>query len=615
MARKKSTRFREKKKPHHHYRGRKKAKNDHLNIRWWLNKKLLLSITAILLIVFLAFLPMLKNDFTNWDDIQYVTENDLIKSLSFDGVTEIFKSKVASNYHPITILSLAINYKISGLEPFSYFFTNLLLHLANTFLVFLFIYKLSGSKTSTAIIVSLLFGIHPMHVESVAWISERKDVLYTFFMLLGFIFYLGYIKRPDFKKYVLVFMMLLLSLLSKPAAVVFPVLLLLIDHYKERKFTTRTILEKAPFFAIALALGIATLQIQSVQAMETMYRFDVLERLLFSCYGFVMYISRMFFPWPLSTLHPFPEPGNLPLFYKITPVITLAMLGLAYYFRRYKTLVFGLLFLMVSIAPVMQFITIGNAVIAERYTYLAYIGPFFIIGNFYCYIQYQKIGFRGGKPILNAILAMITIAFIVLTFQRTKVWKNSETLWTDVIRHYPESHRAYMSRGMHYFTKNQDDLAIADFTKSLTYHPNYSPSLEYRGRIYDRLNQNELAYNDFNQLVHIEPQNDNAYLLRGRVLAKLNKVDEAFGDFNKTLELAPNNIYALNNRGTLFFNKKQDYSSALKDFNKAIDLDPRYKKAYLNRSRCYYMINNKIKALEDALKAQNLGEQVPNIPN
>jgi len=324
--------------------------------KWWKNKQLLLLAGLVSILTFIAFSPILNNVFTNWDDMVYVTQNTLIKNLSLDGIRAIFKTPVSSNYHPVTILSYALNYRISELNPFSYMLTNLLFHIFNTVLVFCFIYLLSGKRTMLALFVSLLFGIHPMHVESVAWVSERKDVLFVFFLLLGLINYLNYLKKPNLIKYLSLLFLFILSLLSKPAAVVFPVLLILVDYYLQRKTTVKkSFLEKLPFLVLALVLGIVTFRLQSAEAVS-LERFSFIHRILFGTYGFVMYIIKLFVPIKLSALHPFPENGQMNFFYYITPIIIFGILGISYRLRKNRVFIFGLGFYLISILLVLQFI-------------------------------------------------------------------------------------------------------------------------------------------------------------------------------------------------------------------------------------------------------------------
>ena len=201
-------------------------------------QKKIFLIAGILIITFLVYFPSLHNELLKtWDDQAYVTHNDLIKSLSFDNIKRIFREDrgLYANYHPLTTLSLAVNFQFSKLDSPGYHVTNLLFHLLNTLLVFIFIYKLCGRRLEIAAVVSLLFGLNPMHVESVSWISERKDVLYTFFFLLSVIAYQYYLKRNDFKFYFLSILLFLCSLLSKAMAASLPLVLLLIDYFLKRK--------------------------------------------------------------------------------------------------------------------------------------------------------------------------------------------------------------------------------------------------------------------------------------------------------------------------------------------------------------------------------------------
>ena len=218
-----------------------------------------LALIGILLITFIVYLPSLGNDFTNWDDDAYVTENPLVAR---PHVVDVLMTPLGGNYHPLTVLSLALNYRISGYQPASYHWLNLLLHLANTGLVFAFVWMLSRRRFWTATATSLFFGIHPMHVESVAWIAERKDVLYTLFYLLGLIAYLRYLERRRWAWFAVCLAAFVLSLASKPAAVVFPLTLLALDYFFRRTDRIRLVLEKLPFLALSIAVGWLTLKAQ-----------------------------------------------------------------------------------------------------------------------------------------------------------------------------------------------------------------------------------------------------------------------------------------------------------------------------------------------------------------
>ena len=570
-------------------------------------------ILALLVMVLtsIALAPLLKNGFTNWDDVIYVTKNPLLKNISWDGIQAIFSTPVSSNYHPITILSLAINYQMSGLNPFAYLLTNLLFHVCNTLLGFYFVYHLSGKQTIAALFVSLLFGVHPMHVESVAWISERKDVLYVFFLLLGFIGYLNYLKHPTVVKYVGIFCLFVLALLSKPAAVVFPVMLLLIDYYRDNQTAVkRLIVEKIPFFIASLVVGVATFKIQSVDAVS-MERFSFVKRILFGLYGFVVYILKLFVPVGLSALHPFPENESLNIAFYLAPVAILAILSLIYYGRKNRALVFGFGFYTVSVFLVLQFISVGNAIIAERYTYLAYIGLLFALGTYYDNVVSGNRYFPGGKNSLHVLFTGVVLLFMAQTYQRTKIWNNSENLWTDVLQQYPNSYRAYMCRGSYYVENGKYDLALADLNRSLEINPTYQNSLELRGVTHNYLKQYALALVDLEKCKEIDPKNADLCVHISISMDALDRPTEALSYLNQAIDIDPNNTKALSNRGALYFNKLKDYQRALGDFNRAIEVDANFGMAYFNRANCYLVLGDKVKAKENANKALQLGVKVP----
>ena len=219
----------------------------------------------------IAFCPSLINGWTNWDDEVYVLNNENIREFSWSQIKYWFTEYHHGNYHPLTMISYMVEYSIAELDPIIYHLTNYLLHLLNTGLVFFFIFKLIARK-DVALITAILFGVHPMHVESVAWISERKDLLYTAFYLGSILVYLSYKQSPDWKKYNIILLLFLGSLLSKSAAVVLPVVLLLIDYFQERKLTKRLLLEKIPLFVLSIVFGI--LAIKSQNATEAIASFD-----------------------------------------------------------------------------------------------------------------------------------------------------------------------------------------------------------------------------------------------------------------------------------------------------------------------------------------------------
>ena len=336
-----------------------------------------------LLITCVVMLPTLNNGWVNWDDPGYILGNPLVHSLTPGAVADMFTTlQVQGAYHPLTLLSWAWDYSFSGSQPQIYHLTNLFFHLANVALVFFMIYLLCG-RFEVAGFTALLFGIHPMHLEAVAWISSRKDLLYAFFFLLGLVTYLKYLNHETHRRlfYGLCFLSFLFSLLAKGVAVTFPFVLFTIDFLIKRREWSKQLLEKVPFIALSLIFAIvAVLAQQAGQAMEKFHAINYSQSVFVGFYGIILYSIKALVPFQLSAFHPYSAfPGEtLPWYFygAILPVLLLLYLCVRFGKQR-PMVVFGIAFFLITIAPVLQFLPIGEAIIAERFTYLAYIGLFF----------------------------------------------------------------------------------------------------------------------------------------------------------------------------------------------------------------------------------------------
>lgn len=585
------------------------------------DKNNLLWLSGILLLTFFTFYPSLKNGFTNWDDNVYIAENPLITSLSGDNVKKILETDnpVALNYHPITILSFAIDHQLSGYNPKTYHTTNLLFHLLNTALVFWFIFLLSGRKLVVATIVALFFGIHPMHVESVAWISERKDVLYTFFFMASLICYYKYIHANNKNKYLLYFftiVLFLLSVLSKAMAVVFPLVLVLTDYYEGRKLNKYSVFEKLPFFILSLFFGVLAYQIQSkgaaIAALET---FTWLQRFEFASYGMLNYIFKLFIPLNLSCFYPYPDSQqSLPIMYFISPFIVLALFAFVLWNVWKKkssvTFVFGLLFFCITIVLVLQLITVGKVIMADRYSYLAYVGLLFPIAMGYEWLQEQKNqNIILLKKIAKISLIIYAVVFIFLSFQRTKVWKNSDTLWSDALDKYPNS-EAYHSRASYLVNKsaidkgqknvaeNEYDRALSDFSKAIQLKTLDASIYTGRANIYSLKGQFDSALTDYSKAIQLNPSDAQTYLNRAGAYILMKQFDKAIIDYTKALTLNPNLIEARKNRSYVY-GQIGNYERSVIDLNEIIRQYPANADYYFYRSFAYYKMNKYILALED----------------
>lgn len=333
--------------------------------------KIVILISLILIITFVAFLPSLKNGFVNWDDEIYVINNTAIKSLSVGNINKILTSFFVGNYQPLAILSYLLEYQFVKLNLFGYHLTNLILHLFNCLLVFWLIAMLSG-RVSIALITSILFGVHPLLVESVAWISERKDVLYAVFFLGATICYLKYLREKQKLKYYLFSIFLFaLSLLSKSMAITLPLVLLLIDYLLHRRHDKYMFIDKAPFFLLSLIFGIIAIYSQN-SSEPSMQRglYYLLTKFIILSYCIIFYLNKIFMPIRLSCLYPYYGLENilLPLFYPTMFIILLVAVIISCKYT--KKFIFGSAFFLIIILPVLQFMPLGETIVADRYKYI-----------------------------------------------------------------------------------------------------------------------------------------------------------------------------------------------------------------------------------------------------
>ncbi len=581
----------------------------------------LLLCLGIACLTFIVFSPSLKCDFAGqWDDKEYVTENSMVINNHIP-VKEIFHTPVSLNYHPLTMLTLAYNYQSAKLNPYVYHLWNVWLHVLNTILVFVFIFLLTKRNLLMAFIISLFFGIHPMHVESVTWISERKDVLYVFFFLAGLISYLKYLEQKKLMWYVITLALFVLSCLSKAMAVVFPIILMLIDYLISTSETQipvwkrKSNLNKIPFFIVSLGFGMAAYKIQqSGMIMQAMTLFSTFDRIKFASYGAIMYIVKMIIPFHLSAFYAYPiyNTHQLPAIIYLSPFILLTIIVLIYFFlKKEKAIIFGSLFYFVSVALVLQFISVGNVIMADRYSYLSYIGLLFICAHI-INLSFQKNSkLFSLKYVFIGIIIIGTIVFSFQTYSQTKVWNNPETLWTNAINLYPDNcYTGYINRGIVYEKRGQNDLALSDFSKSLEINSGNATAYLDRGAIYSNIGKDSLALQDFNTSIKIDPAKAEVYYNRGRILAKFGKDSVAIQDYNKAIELNPNYSLAYMNRGIVYFNRQQN-DLALTNYNKAIETNPELDIPYYNRGIMMFNRQQYNLALANFSKAIALNATVP----
>lgn len=537
------------------------------------DRRICLAITIVVSLIVMA--PNVFNDWVNWDDQAFVLDNPSVRELSFDLVKEVFTSfDQNGGYTPLVLLSWSLDYSLAENDSSIFHATNVLIHLINVGLVFWLIWLVS-SKLEVAVLTAVLFGIHPTQVEPVAWITSRKDLLYVFFYLGGLISYLKYLKKDqkELRFVLLCFFFFVGSLFSKGMAVSFPLLLMVIDLLKDRLFQMKSVLEKLPFLAMSVVFGVMSVAGQKqVGAVDDIQNISFFKTFFVACYGLTVYVFKALIPIHLSAYHPYPfSPSEeMPWFIYAAVVSALLFVAVALVAIKKKPFVaFGLLFFLGGIAMVLQLFPVGVAIIAERFTYLANIGLFFVIALVGIHAL-ERLNLQRNH--LYRIAAIYLGLLGLVTMNRIGVWKNSETLWTDVIRKYPSDFLAYNNRAGHYASIGENDLAIQDFSVALEFHPKAVQVFKDRGFLYLRAGNFAEALFDFNQVVSLTPADADAYTNRGLALLNLKSYDDAIADFDMSIELDNENPLAFFNRG-LTYGFMGNHVRAIADLEECLLID------------------------------------------
>ncbi len=550
-----------------------------------------LTAIALAIISYVAFLPSLKNEFTNWDDPVYVYENPIVMN-EHTQWSKIFSEPVSLNYHPITMLTLAWNYqsaekKDGKISPYIFHEWNLLIHTFSVILMFIFIVRFSRSYIA-GVLCAAVFGWHPMHVESITWISERKDVLYVLFFLVGLIMYLRYSRTSKWHWLLFCFLFFTLSVLSKAVAVVFPIVLLLIDFYQTRKITVRQILEKIPFLIFSLYFGWKAYSIQATGAIAKPEAISFTQQLLFGSYGALMYVFKFFFPFKLSAFYPYPNltnGGNIPLEYfgglLIWPI---TLLALYYGYKKNINLFFGVMFYFITIALVLQFISVGSAIMADRYSYLPYMGLAFPIGMALDHFFKKK---WATRMIFSFVVVAWSGFLAVSTYARTQVWHDNISLWSDVINKYPTVEVAYKNRGNYYGKElGKIDESYKDYMMLKKMNSKDSKVYSNMGNVYGLRKKPDSALWAYNKAIELSPNNEEAYINRGITYSIMKEYDKAIADFNAAEKIKGITLSLLQNRAYTYLAAGR-YSESAKDYEQILSLRPNDSQALF-----YYAIAN-----------------------
>lgn len=517
-----------------------------------------------------VFLPDLRNGFVNWDDNLYVYDNPYIRQPFANVFAWALSSFYAGNWHPLTWISHTQDYSLWGLNPLGHHLTSNIIHALNAMIVVFLSMRVleicrdkenrEGSFLSyrgerelliAGAITGLLFGIHPLRVESVAWVSERKDLLCALFFLLSILFYLSYKTDRTYKAYFLSLGLYVLSLMSKPMAVTLPVIILIFDWYpfqniRSLKTFGRAITEKIPFFALSIISFVLTFRAAAGGRHIVPFSASALPtRIMISADAVLSYLGKILLPVGLKPFYTYPVDAAVLSLKFLIPVLTLTAvmaISVLLAIRQRKLWIAALGYYLVTLLPVLGIVRVGMQSMADRYTYLPALAPFFVFGVAAArgYQKLETVDIPGMKQkTLGAALALGLFAVLsFITVAQIRIWENSIALWSYVMEHTPERLPfVFSNRGTAYNDIGEYDLAILDFDAALKEKPDYVLALYNRGLAYTNKGNQERAIEDFTKAIKLKPNYTQAYLERADSLMKSGDAASAAADYRKACEL------------------------------------------------------------------------------
>lgn len=554
-------------------------------------------LAIILLTTFLFLSPALKNEFVSNDDNLHVYDNPAIRALDSAHIKQIFTHLFNPTYVPLTELSFAIEYHFVKYHPFLYHLDNLLLHLAVTALVFYFALQI-GLPLRAAFVGGLLFGIHPMHVESVAWVTERKDVLYSLFYMLALCCYWKYLSNRNIKLYAATLIFGVLSILAKSMALSLPLVMLLCDWFHRRKFDKWMLLDKIPHFLYIIPISLVTYLVNARNPIQ-----HGGEAILLWIWCFVFYFWKFLLPVDMVIFYRFPKPFALttPEF-ALSLATFIALMIAVWHFRKHKIFIFSMAFYFLSIFFLLRLDDIKYLPpVSNRFFYLPSVGFCFLIG-YWIDRWYQKS--NGAKTIAGGALTCILVVIAILLGSKasaqTQVWRSSLSFWTYELAYYPDNAMALVNRGEAYNDSRKPHLAFADFNRAIAVDPEFAEGYNSRGQIYGMSGQTDAALADFLKVIELKPHYDEAYNNIGIIYAIKKDMAKAVSYFEQAITIDPSNTEAQYNLGDYYY-QQGNWQKAFSFFQNVLNINPNSAPAY-NKRGLIYGIHGKLDlALRDLI--------------
>lgn len=498
----------------------------------------------ILLLTFFVYSPLLLCDFINFDDPALITDNPFVKAgLTLDGLRWAFTTGYVANWIPLSWISHMLDVQIFGMNPAGHHVVNILFHVANTALLFVTLKRTTSAVWQSAM-VACLFALHPLHVESVAWVAERKDVLSTFFWMLTIYAYSLYSEKPGIGRYCTVAVLFVAGLLAKPMLVTLPIVLLLLDWWPLGRYVAqeknmaatirRLVAEKIPFMLLAAGSSYITYKVQEA-AGSVSQGYTVVARCARVCVSYVTYLYMMIWPADLAVIYPFSKypPSH---FVVMMSLLALVAMTIAAFRMRvsYPYLIVGWGWYVITLLPVSGLVQIGQHSVADRYSYIPLSGIF--VAAVWGAVKLAE-KWHINRYVLATFSIAILVLLSVLTVVQLSYWKNSFTLFSHAVEVTRDNWVAYNNLGLTYKESGDLDEAIRQFKLSIEAKPSYALAYLNMGIVYRMQNESGQALDAFKLAVMFEPGNQEAHLGLALVYLDLGKRELALVEYQKLLSV------------------------------------------------------------------------------
>lgn len=534
---------------------------------------------GLLAAVGIAYWPVRRFGFVRFDDPLYVTENPhVLGGLSWDAIRWSFATGYAANWHPLTWMSHMLDIQLFGIDPGAHHLTNVVLHAVTTVLLFVVLLRMTGA-TPPSVLVAALFGLHPIHVESVAWIAERKDVLSALFWMLTLWAYTGFVRHPGARRYVPVMLFFALGLMAKPMVVTLPFVLLLLDVWPLRRLDLRSVraslhpllLEKVPLFALsAVSSAITFLAQREGGTVASSARLPLGDRLGNAAIAYVAYIEKTLWPAHLAAYYPYPRPIPSLLVAISTVVLIVATAAAVRLSSRRPYVLVGWLWYLGTLVPAIGIVQVGTQSMADRYSYLPLIGLFIALAwTLHDLTEGHSKRRTAALVSMSALLVLCTVA----TRRQVSYWESSQTLWTHALAVTEDNYAARTYLGNALATAGDVDGAIVQYTEALRVRPDFPEAHNNIGPALASQGKTDAAIDHFTAAIRLRPNYADAHNNLGVTLASQGKLDEAIAQYREAARIDPEHPHVHGNLGLALMAKGQT-AEAMRELSLALQMNP-----------------------------------------